>query len=307
MSDFERSPVKDLDGEAIVTFRSTLERRLDGAAQREILFLDSLREQLDALSEAIDAGVLPDDMTSAIEDSNMELREELEDSLHWAQVGMSLGIVQHEFNGVVRKIKKGIGRLQPWAKGTPELRDLFSDLRTGFSHLEEYLKLFAPLDRRLYRQRVDLIGEEIRGYLLGVFDERFKRHNITFKATDRFRQFSVNVFPSTLLPVFINLIDNACYWLHNRATESREVLIDLHPEGIVVENNGPGIEQRLAERIFDFGFSTKEHGRGMGLSIARRALRHEGMDLLLLNPGTNNRVCFLIRCASVDNKVEEDQ
>ena len=307
LADFERTPVKDMDGEAVVSFRGTLERRLDGAVQQEISFLEKLREQMDALSEAIEAGVVPDDVTSALEDNNMELREELEDSLHWAQVGMSLGVVQHEFNGVVRKIKKGIGQLQPWAKGTPELRVLFSDLRTGFSHLEEYLKLFAPLDRRLHRQHVDLSGEEIRGYLLGVFEDRFKRHEIRFEATDRFRRFAVKVFPSTLLPVFINLVDNACYWLRGQPPERRDIRIDLLPEGIVVENGGPGIERRLAERIFDFGFSTKEHGRGMGLSIARRALRHEGMDLVLLNPGTENRVCFLVKLASVNDTEEERQ
>jgi signal transduction histidine kinase len=298
LSDFERAPVKDLDGEAVVAFRGILERRLDGAAQREISFLEKLREQMDALAEAIEAGVVPDDVTSALEDSNTDLREELEESLHWAQVGMSLGVVQHEFNGVVRKIKKGIGRLQPWAKGTPELRDLFADLRTGFSHLEEYLRLFAPLDRRMHRHHVDLSGEEIRGYLLGVFEDRFKRHGIKFEATDRFRKFSINVFPSTLLPVFINLVDNACYWLRDQPLERRKIRIDLHPKGIVVENDGPGIEQRLAERIFDFGFSTKEHGRGMGLSIARRALRHERMDLTLLNPGMENHACFLVKLVS---------
>lgn len=301
LSDFERTNIIEFDSDALVAFRTSLEKRLDGAAERETTFLDKLREQMDALSEAIDAGIVPDDVTSALEDSNLQLREELEESLHWAQVGMSLGIVQHEFNGVVRKIKKGIGRLRPWAKGTPELRELFEDLRTGFSHLEEYLRLFAPLDKRLRRQHINLSGEEIRGYLVSVFEERFKRHEIRLKATDFFRKTTVNAFPSTLLPVFINIVDNACYWLRSLQTEQRLIHIDLHPEGIVIENSGPGIERRLAERIFDFGFTTKPKGRGMGLSISRRALRHEGMDILLLDPGSENQVRFLIKLES-DNK-----
>jgi signal transduction histidine kinase len=294
LSDLERTNVMALDGEAVVELRGVLERRLDTAAEREIRFLEKLREQMDDLSEAISAGVLPDDVTSALEDSNRELNEELEDSLHWAQVGMALGIVQHEFNGVVRKIKKGINELRPWAKGTPELSELFGDLRSGFSHLEEYLRLFAPLDRRLYRQRTPLSGEEIRGYLLHVFGDRFERHGIDFDPTDRFRKSMVTVFPSTLLPVFLNIVDNACYWLTQEPRQSRRISIDLHPSGIVVENNGPGIEQRLVDRIFDFGFTTKTSGRGMGLSIARRALRHEGMDLLLLDSGKTKPVRFLI-------------
>ncbi len=300
LSDFERSEIAGCDGDAIVSLRAVFERRLDSVSEKETNFLEKLREQLDALSESINAGVLPDDVTSALEDSNKDLREELEESLHWAQVGMSLGVVQHEFNGVVRKIKQGIGRLHPWAKGTPELGELFSDLRTGFSHLEEYLRLFAPLDRRLTRQHIELSGEEIRGYLLNVFGDRLKRHEIKLDATDRFRKNSVKVFPSTLLPVFINLVDNACFWLNSLPPERRWIRIDLHPEGIIVENGGPGIEQRLAERIFDFGFTTKPTGRGMGLSIARRALRHEGMDLQLNNPGVDNVPSFLITIKSED-------
>jgi signal transduction histidine kinase len=295
LSDFERTAIADLDGGAVVELRGVLERRLDSSAEREIQFLGKLREQMDDLSQAISAGMLPDDVTSALEDSNRELTEELEDSLHWAQVGMALGIVQHEFTGVVTKIKRGINQLGPWAKGTPELGELFGDLRTGFSHLEEYLRLFAPLDRRLQRQKVDLSGEQIRSYVLNVFGDRFDRHHISFESTDDFRKWSIKVFPSTLLPPFLNIVDNASYWLAHSSQTRRQIRIDLHPEGIVVENNGPGIEQRLAERIFDFGFTTKQNGRGMGLSIARRALRHEGMDLLLLTPGIGNPVRFLIK------------
>lgn len=300
LSDFERTNTAELSADAIVSLRTTLERRLDGTAARETQFLEKLREQMDALSESMDAGILSDDITTALEDSNQELREELEESLHWAQVGMSLGVVQHEFNGVVRKIKKGIGRLRPWAKGTPELSELFNDLRTGFSHLEEYLRLFPPLDRRLQRQRIDLSGEEIRSYLTNVFEERFKRHAIKFETTDAFRKHTVKVFPSTLLPVFINIVDNACYWLRGQPDARRWIRIDLILEGIIVENGGPGIENRLAERIFDFGFTTKQNGRGMGLSISRRALRHEGLDVTLLEPGINNKVRFLIKLNSDD-------
>jgi len=298
LSDFEKTEVAQLDGEALVSLRALFERRLDSTAERETQFLGRLREQMDALSESITAGVLPDDITSALEDKNKDLQEELEESLHWAQVGMSLGVVQHEFNGVVRKIKQRIQHLGPWAKGTPALKVITDDLRAGFSHLEEYLQLFAPLDRRLRRQRVELSGDEIRGYILSIFEDRFKRHGISFTATDDFLKNVVNVFPSTLLPVFINLIDNACYWLRESLPQKRWIRLDLHPEGMIVENGGPGIENRYLERIFEFGFTTKPDGRGMGLSIARRALMHEGMDLVLLNPGRDDPPRFLIKLAA---------
>ncbi len=58
------------------------------------------------------------------------------------------------------------------------------------------------------------------------------------------------------------------------------------PEGHVrvrVSDNGPGIPRELGKRIFEAGFSTKEHGWGIGLPLARRIVRdNHGGELLLI-------------------------
>jgi signal transduction histidine kinase len=53
------------------------------------------------------------------------------------------------------------------------------------------------------------------------------------------------------------------------------------PEGQVrvrVADNGPGVPRELRSRIFEPGFSTKDHGWGIGLPLARRIIQdnHEG-------------------------------
>ena len=57
------------------------------------------------------------------------------------------------------------------------------------------------------------------------------------------------------------------------------------PEGvrIRVADDGPGIPREIRARIFDPGFSTKDHGWGVGLSLARRIIEeNHGGDLLLV-------------------------
>ena len=58
------------------------------------------------------------------------------------------------------------------------------------------------------------------------------------------------------------------------------------PEGQVrvrVSDNGPGVPRDLGTRIFEPGFSTKEHGWGIGLPLARRIVRdNHGGELLLV-------------------------
>jgi signal transduction histidine kinase len=57
------------------------------------------------------------------------------------------------------------------------------------------------------------------------------------------------------------------------------------PEGgvrIRVQDDGPGIPRKLRKRIFDAGFTTKDRGWGIGLSLARRIVQenHEGKLVL---------------------------
>lgn len=49
----------------------------------------------------------------------------------------------------------------------------------------------------------------------------------------------------------------------------------------VVRDTGPGIHDGLAHRLFEPGFSTKGKGTGLGLALARNALRRCGGDLQL--------------------------
>ena len=295
LSDFERANFDNLPDEELAGFKSMLEERLERTAEKEQAYLDGLNRQLENLGRHLSEDILPDDVASALEQSNEALKEELESSLQWAQVGMALGIVQHEFNSTVRKIKRNINQLQVWAKGTPQLRPLHNELSSGFTHLEEYLRLFTPMDRRLSRSKTYLIGDEIRKYLLDLFGDRFTAKGIKFEVTDKFRGTVVNTYLSSILPAFVNLVDNACHWLELSDSKDKVINLDYHPDGLLITNSGQGIEDRHADTIFDFGFSTKENGRGMGLSISRKALRQEGMDLELLSVGKNSHPQFLVR------------
>ncbi|MEO7999231.1 MAG: HAMP domain-containing sensor histidine kinase [Gemmatimonadaceae bacterium] len=62
------------------------------------------------------------------------------------------------------------------------------------------------------------------------------------------------------------------------------------PEGgarIRVSDDGPGIPRELRKRIFDAGFSTKQSGWGIGLSLARRIVEeNHGGKLILVDTDT---------------------
>lgn len=80
------------------------------------------------------------------------------------------------------------------------------------------------------------------------------------------------------------LIKNAMDALGGR---SGEVVVSVtpSPEGgarIRVQDDGPGVPRKLRKRIFDAGFTTKERGWGIGLSLARRIVEENHHGRLVL-------------------------
>ena len=66
-----------------------------------------------------------------------------------------------------------------------------------------------------------------------------------------------------------------------------EMSASMMPEGGVrvrVADDGPGVPRELGKRIFEPGFSTKAHGWGIGLPLARRIIRDNHGGELVLSP-----------------------
>ncbi|QYS87868.1 sensor histidine kinase [Flavobacterium oreochromis] len=104
----------------------------------------------------------------------------------------------------------------------------------------------------------------------------------------------MNGFRSTFYPVFVNLIDNAIYWLNHSNVENKTIRMHADESGIYISNNGIEIPIQDRERIFDLGFSRKQNGRGMGLSISKEVLNAENFEISTISPREGSSVTFRI-------------
>lgn len=297
-ADLARTEVATLSSEDIERRRDRLIEQVRSTAERSTELMRSLSDQLGSIMQGIEDGASLTEVTAALETENDELKERVDQYAELAQIGLALGLVQHEFAGQVRNINRGLEALKPWADRNSSLDDLYSRLRVSFEHLESYLQLFVPLNRRLHRRRLPVSGMEIEEFLRTVFGPRFERHGISLKVPKEFRTASVTTFPSTLLPVFANVVDNAIYWLGENRDGAKVISLGVTSRGLTIGNNGPAIDPREEERMFDFGISSKPGGRGMGLYLSRDALRKEGMDIRLDVPGGGNTVQFVVEVPS---------
>nr|VFK29763.1 MAG: Histidine kinase-, DNA gyrase B-, and HSP90-like ATPase [Candidatus Kentron sp. MB]VFK33869.1 MAG: Histidine kinase-, DNA gyrase B-, and HSP90-like ATPase [Candidatus Kentron sp. MB]VFK76473.1 MAG: Histidine kinase-, DNA gyrase B-, and HSP90-like ATPase [Candidatus Kentron sp. MB] len=281
---FSRIDMDALPEEKAVGLRLSLESEIQQAKEREADYLQYLRAQLERINlDPEGFGSL--DELEAMEQKATTLEEQVDMDLDLTQLGMALGIIEHEFNMNVKALRDSVRDLKAWADLNDGLKGLYEDFRSSFDHLDGYLALFRPLNRRLRRSKVAIHGNAIETFLGKLFGERCGRHEVEIKATRAFQKKTVITFPSSILPVFVNLTDNALFWLGEQKPP-RIITLDAFDAGYLFSDNGKGIPERDREAVFEQGFSRKPGGRGLGLFISREVLRGIGFTLELLDtPG----------------------
>jgi two-component system, LuxR family, sensor kinase FixL len=86
--------------------------------------------------------------------------------------------------------------------------------------------------------------------------------------------------------VIYNLVTNSLEAFEGAGTRPalpRRIVLTAEARGtdvvIIVDDSGPGIAPSLTSRLFDPFVTSKPSGMGLGLSLSRRLLRHQGGDL----------------------------
>jgi len=281
--------------------REKLARQITDIHQSERHRLERLRDQLNEVNRVWDKdGYDTAELTEAVEEELEELRDQRESNLELAQIGLALNTVSHEFDKTVGSIREGIGRLGAWAAENPELQTLHHDLQISFGYLDEYLTLFTQLDSRTHATKIRITGKEIFEFLQKLFLRRLERHHIKFSASRQFLDRALNGYPSSIYPVFVNLVDNAIYWLQRNRKE-KSIRLESEGQDFLVRDNGPGVSERDRENIFALNFSRKPGGRGMGLHISRQTLTRIGYTLTI-DPTREGGASFRISPLTISRK-----
>lgn len=179
-------------------------------------------------------------------------------------------------------------------KNTHEIDNLTNDLNhikeivsmqesiSGVSSIKE--KIFIPelLDTAINMSLISSKDKEIE--VIKEFD------NSPLLNTDK----------SKLLQIFVNLIQNARdATLSNSDNPFKEIklIIKKTDENIIqvrIEDNGLGIDPEHLERIFAFGFTTKEHGHGFGLHSSALCAQEMGGSLRAESLGKGHGAQFIL-------------
>jgi signal transduction histidine kinase len=226
-----------------------------------------------------------------------QLQEQVNQNLELVQLGLAVEIIDHDLTKLFLGIRSSLARLQNLLRSTPKAMRPLDDLKTSFTHLEQRFRLMSPIYRGSYRVKTEIDGRRIVAYSRDFLGHQLRSAGVELKSSESFNALRIREVEAVVLPVFVNIIDNAIYWL--REVEGRrQILLDRLGDVVTVCDTGPGIHPTLLESIFDPFFSNKPNGRGLGLYIARANLQRYGHSIWATNDPelrTLSGACICIR------------
>ena len=187
----------------LVEERKLMEVDINKGKERVTGILERVIRQLHGIYWAKDLNgdiITSDQITDALSEELDELRDRVQADIELSQLGLAVGVIHHEFNSTVRSIRHGIKDLKAWADVNENLDGVYKNIKINFEHLDGYLNLFTPLNRRLNRKHEDISGLEIKTFLIDLFKPRLERHSIQFKHTNAYKTKKLHGFRSTFYP-----------------------------------------------------------------------------------------------------------
>lgn len=122
-----------------------------------------------------------------------------------------------------------------------------------------------------------------------LMKDLFEKQSIAYSAQIDPQTLSLTADPALVEQVLINLCKNAVESLDGQADAEIKMTARMDASGgpvIEVVDNGKGIHEEVADRIFIPFFTTKPKGSGIGLSLSRQIMRlHKGTVSVSSRPG----------------------
>ena len=135
------------------------------------------------------------------------------------------------------------------------------------------------------KEKVDLV--DILKETLRILHLDLERQQIQVIFVDTLTSVYVNGDKIQLQQVIMNLLLNSGYALSQNDWSSKQIHIRLKYNKtqitLAIEDNGPGIDEALLDKIFDGFVTTKEDGMGIGLAICKSIIQNHGGKITAWN------------------------
>jgi len=291
------SPDREQHDEYLRRYRDTGEKRIIGIG-REVLGRrkDGTTFPVDlSVSEVFPGAGNHRLFTGMVRDitERKQTEERLMQSERLAAIGQMVTGLAHESRNALQRSQACLEMLALELEGQPEMLSLVQRIQTAQEHLhhlyEEVRGYAAPLKLHLGPSDLRELWREIWSHL------EVARKNKDIRLTEEgVLDLLCQVDRHAIGQVFRNILENAiaaCPQKGEIVIHCTEAVHRGAPAVCVsVHDNGPGMNAEQRRRVFEPFYTTKTHGTGIGMAIAKRIVDAHGGRIEVENPPMGAKV-----------------
>lgn len=200
-----------------------------------------------------------------------------------SSLGALSAAMAHEIKTPLGSIMGSIEILESAVPEGDEKREFVGILKKEIGRLSEIVTRHLDLVRPVRPERRPVDVGEIVGRVVELTRKQAAQQEVELRARIAEGLPPVMLDGQQIHQAVLNLVINALQALHGAG----QVSVDVGRSGdrvrVVVEDDGPGLDDQDLQRVFEPFYTTKERGTGLGLSIAFQIADSHGGDLAVSN------------------------
>jgi hypothetical protein len=231
-----------------------------------------------------------------------QVREVVSRYRRLATLGTLVDVILHEGRTPIAAISNATEILKkdleagPSAREAKESRHQLEVVEHQIAIMTQLFDRVAPFSGRA-RGRIETVPlEEVIARAFDVHRGRIRQEGVRAQLPSG--RTPIQMDPIDLELLFLNLVDNALYWLQKVPQDKRAIVVEVDRVDDKVEvlfsDSGPGVPAEIADLIWDPWFTTKPGGIGLGLTIAGETAAEHDASLSLADKGPLPGATFLL-------------
>ena len=225
-----------------------------------------------------------------------------------AMVGKLAAGVAHSIRNPLTSVKMrlfSMGRALDMPESQKEDFDVISE---EIGHIDTILQNFLEFSRPPKLKMQVISPSDIVDLVVQLLRHRLESGNVEV-VLHRGRPLpEIGIDPEQIKEVLVNLMVNACEAMADGGKieifEGQGTVKNIGDVVIIrIKDNGPGIPEKVREKVMQPFYTTKEEGTGLGLSIAERIVKNHG-GTFTFESDEGNGATFIITLASEVDRSE---